>query len=187
MILNFKHFKNNERVEQEIIYDQCHRKLFFTALRILNNQFEAEEVMHDTLLKFFSLEEQFGTIKERDSWMSRVCINMAIDLVRKRRVEISKRENLEQEEFSMKINEPEMMSLNGVTPQMIKDALKNISQGYRIVLSLYLFEGYDYEEISQILDIKEVSVRTQFIRGKVRLIAQIENLKETKKGSYGTY
>jgi len=50
MKLNFKIFKNNNRAEQEIIYDQCHRKLFFTALRILNNQFEAEEVMHDTLL-----------------------------------------------------------------------------------------------------------------------------------------
>ena len=187
MILNFKHFKNNERVEQEIIYDQCHRKLFFTALRILNNQFEAEEVMHDTLLKFFSLEERFATIKERDSWMSRVCINMAIDLIRKRKVEKLKRDNLEKEEFLIQSNESELVSLNGVTPQMIKDALKTISQGYRIVLSLNLFEGYDYEEISQILDIKEVSVRSQFIRGKASLIAQIEKLKETKKVSYGTY
>lgn len=45
---------------------------------------EAEEVMHDTLLKYFERDE-FNTVKERDSWLSRVCINMSIDRLRKRK------------------------------------------------------------------------------------------------------
>ncbi len=196
MKLSFKLFQKNIRAEQEKIYDQCHRKLYFTALRILNNQFEAEEVMHDTLLKYFSTESQFDTIGERDSWMSRVCINMAIDIIRKRKVENSKLEMAEVEEtveilsttkYYLQQSEDEQISLKGVTPQMIKEAMGTLSDGYRTVLSLYLFEGYDYEEISKILGIKEVSVRTQFIRGKANLIDKINCLKERQKINYGTY
>ncbi len=190
MKLSFKSFKNNKRAEQERIYDQCHRRLYFTALRILNNQFEAEEIMHDTLLKYFSIEKQFDTTKERDCWLSRVCINMAIDLIRKRKVENEKLEIIGAEhavEFSFQPQDYEQFNLKGVTPLMIKEAMKNLSEGYRTVLSLNLFEGYDYEEISQILGVKEVSVRTQFLRGKARLISQIQSLKENPKFNYGTY
>lgn len=193
MKLSFKLFQKNIRAEQEKIYDQCHRKLYFTALRILNNQFEAEEVMHDTLLKYFSIESQFDTIGERDSWMSRVCINMAIDLIRKRKVENSKLEMIEVEirkatlDYSLEPQEPELLSIKGVTPQMIKEAMGTLSDGYRTVLSLYLFEGYDYEEISKILGIKEVSVRTQFIRGRSSLIDKIDSLKEKQRINYERY
>jgi len=53
-----------------------------------------------------------------------------------------------------------------------------LAGGYRLVLSLNLFEGYDYEEIAQILDLKEVTVRSQYIRGKARLVEEIEKLKK---------
>lgn len=190
MKLNFSQFQNNKKREQVKIYDQCHRKLYFTAFRILNNQFEAEEVMHDTLLKYFSLEEQFNSIKERDNWMTRVCVNMSIDIIRKRKVENSKLEAIEAEQAldnSIHTEDSEQLSLQGITPLMIKEAMSTLSQGYRTVLSLNLFEGYDYEEISQILGIKEVSVRTQFIRGKASLLAKIEDLKERQKVNYGKY
>lgn len=193
MKLTFKLFQKNIRAEQEKIYDQCHRKLYFTAFRILNNQFEAEEVMHDTLLKYFSIESKFDTIGERDSWMSRVCINMAIDLIRKRKVENSKLEMIEVEnrkatlDYSLEPQEPELLSIKGVTPQMIKEAMGTLSDGYRTVLSLYLFEGYDFEEISKILGIKEVSVRTQFIRGRSSLIDKFDSLKEKQRINYERY
>jgi RNA polymerase sigma-70 factor (ECF subfamily) len=60
---------------------------------------------------------------------------------------------------------------------MVKSALNNLAAGYRLILSLSLFEGYDYEEIAQITELKEVTVRTQFIRGKARLREEIEKMK----------
>jgi RNA polymerase sigma-70 factor (ECF subfamily) len=47
--------------------------------------------------------------------------------------------------------------------------MKELPEGYRVVLSLYLLEGYDHEEIGQILNIAENTSRTQFLRAKRKL------------------
>ena len=52
--------------------------------------------------------------------------------------------------------------------------MNQLADGYRIVLSLYLFEGYDMEEIAQILRLKPASVRSQYLRGKRKLIEWIK-------------
>lgn len=158
------------RVEQGKIYDRYHKALYYTSLRIVNNSFDAEEVMHDTLLKYFARSDQFGNDTEALRWMKRVCINLSIDIVRKRAKERARYEALNEQSI---VYEEEMdgeLDFNGITAGMIKDALSKLADGYRIVLSLYLFEGYDYEEISSILGINQVSVRSQYIRGKASLL-----------------
>lgn len=67
---------------------------------------------------------------------------------------------------------------------MVKDVMQTLADGYRVILSLVLFEGYDYEEIAQITGIKEVSVRTQYIRGKARLIEELERRREKTTGGF---
>jgi RNA polymerase sigma factor (sigma-70 family) len=58
--------------------------------------------------------------------------------------------------------------------RQIRDALQQLSTGFRTVLSLYLFEGYDHEEIAGILGVAHATVRTQYIRGKKRLLEIIK-------------
>jgi len=62
------------------------------------------------------------------------------------------------------------------TVDMIKQTMQQLPDGYRTVLSLYLFEGYDHEEISEILGVAQSTVRTQYVRAKQKL------LKLLKKG-----
>jgi RNA polymerase sigma-70 factor (ECF subfamily) len=56
------------------------------------------------------------------------------------------------------------------TVDMIKQRIQQLPDGYRTVLSLYLFEGYDHEEISEILGVAQSTVRTQYIRAKQKLL-----------------
>jgi RNA polymerase sigma factor (sigma-70 family) len=56
----------------------------------------------------------------------------------------------------------------------IKEAMAKLPDGYRVVISLYLFEGYDHEEISHILKISENTSRTQFMRAKIKLKGLLE-------------
>lgn len=58
----------------------------------------------------------------------------------------------------------------GYTIEMIKQKMKQMPDGYRTVLSLYLFEGYDQEEIAEILGVAPSTVRTQYIRAKQKLL-----------------
>lgn len=177
MRIGFNNLFTQSASFEEKIYDECHKRLYFTALRILNNSFDAEEVMHDTLLKYFSTEVKFSNSKERDRWLTRVCVNSSIDRLRKRgSVElVSLEKDFKSEDQSY--SESEEYSYKGITVRMVKEALEKLADGYRVILSLNLFEGYDYEEIAQITQLKEVTVRTQFIRGKARLIEELESIK----------
>jgi len=75
-------------------------------------------------------------------------------------------------------------TFKGITVNMVKDVMQTLAEGYRVILSLVLFEGYDYEEIAQITGVKEVSVRTQYIRGKARLIEELEMRREKTTGGF---
>ena len=167
--------------EESAIYDECHKMLYFTALRILNDNYEAEEVMHDTLLKYFRKKFTFDTIQERNAWMRRVCINLAIDTLRKKsRVDFEKISGIiasnsgDTEEIGERDSEiAETYSFKGVSVQSVKEALERLAPGYRTILSLILFEGYDYEEVSEILHVEESTVRSQYMRGRMRLIKDL--------------
>ena len=48
---------------------------------------------------------------------------------------------------------------------------------YRVVLSLYLLEGYDHSEISEILNIAETTSRTHLLRGKKLVQHQLKTMR----------
>lgn len=61
------------------------------------------------------------------------------------------------------------------TVDIIKQKIQQLPDGYRTVLSLYLMEGYDHEEIAEILNVTHTTVRTQYIRAKQKLLQLIKN------------
>jgi RNA polymerase sigma-70 factor (ECF subfamily) len=69
-----------------------------------------------------------------------------------------------------KMNEEEIT----LRAQEVKKAIQDLPDGYRTVLSLYLLEGYDHEEISEILQVAQSTVRTQYVRAKQKLLLQLK-------------
>lgn len=61
------------------------------------------------------------------------------------------------------------------TVDEVKRAINNLAPGYRVILSLYLFEGYDHQEIGDILKISSSTSRSQYLRAKKKLVAQIKS------------
>lgn len=168
--------KSGEQKAQFQLYKLYYKAMFNTCLRIVNNSLEAEDIMQESFLKafeklnFYKGEVSFG------AWLKRIVINHSLDELRKRKLETNsiedsvyeikeeeKRDN--DEDISLKIEE-------------IKEEIRKLPDGYRIVLSLYLIEGYDHDEISEILQISNSTSRSQFARAKKKLI---ECLKEKVK------
>jgi len=165
-------------------------RLYNASLRIVGNSMEAEEVMQDTIIKFIRLDEQnspslpYGEEKI-SAWLMRTCVRASIDVIRKKRrsdlfledykLDIKDEEAVEQE-GSTEWNEMVIENEKTVLVRKIREALDRLSDGYRTVVSLVLFEGMDYAEVSQILDLKEASVRSQYMRGRLKLIEEIKRL-----------
>ena len=144
-------------------------------MRIINNEAEAEDVMQEAFLKAFTKIETYKGEVSFGAWLKRIVINRSLDYLKKRKVKFEeiKEKTTQITDFQMETKE--------VNVQVIKNAIQKLPDGYRVVLSLYLLEGYDHEEISEILGISNSNSRTQFLRAKNKLR---EILKDTEIFSY---
>ena len=125
--------------------------------------------MHDTLLKFLSYQKK-DQITSLDSWLASICIRKAVDRLReKHRYKdfLTRYADMDPgEEYDYE--EPEDVSVED-----IRRALSELPDHYRVVVTLHLLEGYDYNEISQITGTKESSIRTLYMRGKQKLAEKL--------------
>lgn len=155
---------------QLTLYRKYSRLLYVACLRITGNAEEAEEAMQDSFMKVFTRIDQYHEGQSFEAWIHRIAVHTAIDYVR--------RQSPDMEELSVNIAEPEPDGPDedeiAYSVAQIKEATLKLPDGYRIILSLYLFEGYDMEEIASILQIKPPSVRSQYLRAKRKLLEIIQ-------------
>jgi len=143
--------------------------MYSVSLRIVNDDMEAEDVMQEAFLSAFKKIDTYRGEVSFGAWLKRIVVNRSLDYLKKRKVqfeEINER-TTEIKDYQMETKEVDI--------QMVKKAIQKLPDGYRIVLSLYLIEGYDHEEISQILGISNSSSRTQLLRAKNKLKAILKN------------
>lgn len=163
------------------IYSKYSKALYCTAYRILNNPLEAEDVMQETIIQYYK-SFHLIRIRKTESYLKSICIRKSIDIIRRKKLG----DAFSQETLALSKEEmtDEASVLQGNAKELIekiKESIVLLPAGYRVVLSLYLFEGYDYTEISQILGVKESSVRSQYMRGKEKLLNMLKtNEYETK-------
>lgn len=161
----------NRQTNIKEIYGQYAQQLYFTALRITGSSFDAEEVMQDTILKYHNFPQKEG-IEKLGSWLKSVCIRKALDKLREKH---RTKEFLEEyKEEQIPAPPPQVQ----YTVEEIRKTLLLLPDNYRTILSLHLFEGYDYQEIEQITGTKEATIRSLYKRAKEKLAATIlENKK----------
>lgn len=159
--------KNGERRAQYEIYRLYSKSMFNVAFRIVNRFEEAEDILQDVFVQAFSKLTQFKYESTFGAWLKRITINHCINHLRKRKVVLMFPEELPTDtvfESNEKTNDFAIEDLD-----RIRRAMAKLPDGFRIVLSLYLLDGYDHSEISQILGITESTSKSQFKRAKDKL------------------
>jgi RNA polymerase sigma-70 factor (ECF subfamily) len=150
------------------LYRLYAKAMLNVAFRIVGNIAEAEDVLQEAFLDAFSKLKDFRQDTTFGLWLKQIVVNRSINLLRKRKLELielegEQLENIAEEEVE---DEDEIQ----YKASLVKEAIKELPEGYQLVISLYLLEGYDHEEIGQILNISENTSRTQFLRAKRKLI-----------------
>lgn len=157
----------NDQKAQLKIYKLYYKAMYNTSLRILNDQMQAEDVMQEAFLHAFQRIEQYDGISTFGAWLKRIVINRSLDLLKKNKGTIP----FDEISYDIpEVNEEDYLEVLSYKVEAIHNAIEQLPDGYRIVLSLYLLEGYDHEEISQILEISYNATRTRFSRAKQKLI-----------------
>jgi RNA polymerase sigma-70 factor (ECF subfamily) len=142
------------------------RAMYNIGYRIVNNADEAKDVLQDAFISAFNNLESYRGDSSFGAWLKRIVVNKAINLVRKRRFErLPESENWDVKE-ELAVDEFEGFPF---TVESVRRAIEELPDGYRVVLSLYLLEGYDHAEIAEILGITESTSKSQFNRSKKKL------------------
>ena len=156
--------KAGEREAQFQLYKLYYKSMYNTSLRIVGSNIEAEDIMQESFLSVFRKIHTYEGKVSFGAWMKKIVVNRSLDQLKKRKVSFE-----EINEQIMDEVETPMMETHEIDIQKIKGAIFQLPEGYRVVLSLYLLEGYDHEEISEILDISNSSSRSQLLRAKRKL------------------
>ncbi len=167
--------KRGDQKAQFEIYRLYHAAMYNTTLRIVGDSDDAEDVMQEAFLKAFVKLDSYRGEVSFGAWLKRIVINKALDFLRLKREQLS----LEDAGVIGEMAEEEAENVDHkYTAETIKKAIYALPEGYRIVLSLILLEGYDHEEVSTILNISNATSRTQYHRAKKRLIGLLRKNEE---------
>ncbi|MEQ3656178.1 MAG: RNA polymerase sigma factor [Dokdonia sp.] len=158
--------QQGEQGAQMEVYNRYYKAMYNTSLRIVKDTAAAEDVMQDSFLSAFTKLESFKGESSFGSWLKRIVVNNSLNCYQKEK----KREETPLDDHLYRIeDEPTGLAtedLNSLKAAEVIHAMSQLKDNYRQSLSLHLIEGYDYEEMSEIMNMSYANCRTMVSRAK---------------------
>ncbi|UII26687.1 RNA polymerase sigma factor [Fulvivirga maritima] len=148
------------------LYQLYSKAMFNVCLRMVNDRNDAEDVLQDAFVSAFNGLSGYKGDSTFGAWLKRIVINKSINFIQKRKLEFDELDSDKEYEVEEKGGQSDAINYQ---VDLIKEAMRKLPDGYRVVFSLYLLEGYDHSEISDILKISESTSKSQLNRAKAKL------------------
>ena len=147
------------------IYKLYARQMFNISCRITGRDEDAEDALQEAFVSAFRNLGSYRADATFGAWLKRIVVNKSINILKKRRHELI----ADDESWDVAGEEEAVPYRDDLTVERVKKAIGQLPDGYRSVLSLYLLEGYDHQEIAEILNITESTSKSQLNRAKAKL------------------
>jgi RNA polymerase sigma factor (sigma-70 family) len=157
--------KAGDREAHYKLYKLYSRAMYNVSFRITGREEDAEDALQEAFISAFRNLSGYRGDASFGAWLKRIVVNKAINVLKKRKLELIP----EDESWDVSEPEPEAEYREELTVDRVRKAIEQLPEGYRAVLSLYLIEGYDHEEIASILQISESTSKSQLNRAKNKL------------------
>lgn len=167
--------RQQDRKAQMVLYNKYCDAMYYVAYRFMKSSAEAEDVMQEAFIKAFAKLHQFTGDVTFGAWLKRIVINKSIDALKAKKMQTI----AINEQILTTVDEAEDWKVeDGTTLEEIKNAIEALPEKYKYAVMLFLIEGYDHNEISEILNITSVASRTLVHRGKKKLQEKLKHLKD---------
>jgi len=144
------------------LYNQYSKAMYNLAYRILNNREDAEDILQEAFVDCFRNLNTFRFESTFGAWLKKIIVNKCINQLKKKKIDLTLCENIPVDIYE----DDEEVTYD--TTRIFK-GIEMLPDGYRVILTLYLLEGYDHQEIAQILGITESTSKSQYSRAKDKL------------------
>lgn len=165
--------KAGNRKAQYQLYKLYSKAMFNICYRMLNNIEEAEDLLQEAFAEAFNKLDSFRFESSFGAWLKRIVVNRCINHLKRRRAELFYTQELPEIKHSPEEPDHEQIQLE---VKKVHKAMELLPDGYRVIFSLYLIEGYDHSEIAQIMGITESTSKSQFSRARQKIKELINTL-----------
>lgn len=168
--------KTGSRTAQFEVYNRYYKPMYNTALRIVKDSHWAEDIMQESFLKAFTKLDSFKGEVTFGAWLKKIVVNHSIDNYKK----INKNSLDPIDNVLYKVAEDDgsgeeaAIDFREIKVQQVSAAINSLKENYRIALTLLYIEGYDQEEISEIMGITAGNTRTTISRAKESLLKKLK-------------
>ncbi|QAA80582.1 RNA polymerase sigma factor [Aequorivita sp. H23M31] len=164
--------KKDNRLAQAEIYDRYQRAMFNVSVRIVKDPDEAEDVMQESFITAFDKLESFKGEAPFGAWLKRIVINKSLNHLKKseKYAMLSEKNLRNLADESYELDEEDYSKIKAAK---VMESLAKLHTSYNRILTLHLIEGYDYEELCEILNISYTNCRTLISRAKDSLRKQL--------------
>ncbi|GAB3198784.1 RNA polymerase sigma-70 factor (ECF subfamily) [Pontibacter aydingkolensis] len=157
--------EGDNRAQYEL-YKLYSKAMFNVSMRITNDYSEAEDVLQEAFISAFKNLHTYKAEASFGSWLKKIVVNAAINAIRKRRSELVPMDERTIGDIAEETYEDD----SEWKVEKVRKAIMKLPDGYRVVLSLYLLEGFDHAEIGEVLGITESTSKSQYSRAKKKLL-----------------
>jgi len=174
--------KKADKSAQFELYKRYYKAMYNTAFRILNNSYDAEDVMQESFLNAYTKLGTFKTENKDDNgaifgaWLKRIVINNSLTHLKK----LNKYDLVSLEKVKEASNIDDEKDYSQFKVKELLKAMQLLKGNYKLVLNLHYVEGYDYQEIAQITNTTYQNIRVQVFRAKQKLKEKLNNEKITR-------
>lgn len=169
--------KNNSQRAQMQLYKQYSNGMFIIANRYMKDTAAAEDAMQEGFIKAFKKIDQFSGQVTFGAWLKRIVINTCLDAIKAKKMQMVQ---LNEEVGYIADEEDDWEIAESTTVDEVKNAINALPEKYKVVIKMYLLEGYDHQEIGEIMNMSENTSRTILHRGRIQLKETLKHLR------YGT-
>jgi RNA polymerase sigma-70 factor (ECF subfamily) len=164
--------KRGERAAQIKVYENYSKAMYNTSLRIVKNTFDAEDITQEAFITAFSKLQDLRDNQTFGAWLKRIVVNKSLSFLRRQQID------LELDQVLYKIEDENadsnMEEYSEVKYEQLSRAMESLKHSYQLALNLHYIEGYDYEDMCNILNISYANCRTLVSRAKSSLKKKLE-------------
>lgn len=168
--------QKNQKAQFEV-YNRYSKAMYNVAFRIVKDAHYAEDVMQEGFLKAFTKIDDYRQEVAFGAWLKRIIINYSIDFYKKKNTyRTDDIENVMYKVEDDSLAPPSELDFTNLKAAQVLKTIEKLKDNYRMALTLFYIEGYDQEEISEILNISYANCRTTISRAKESLRKQLQEL-----------
>jgi len=155
----------NDPRAQEFLYKRFSRRMYGVCLRFARNTLEADDILQEGFIKVFTFLKDFRQDGSLEGWIRRTIVNTAINYYHSKENEW-KETSIEKAESYKSVSED---ALDIISTADLLDIIRELPEGYRMVFNLYVIEGYNHQEIAEMLHVSENTSKSQLSRARLAL------------------